>query len=798
MVQKRMIVFVTILFMGIALQSVTAQLDKPKVEGVFGGRINTICGIALTPDTSRIFISTESANSIFYADVYANSATPVFGEFKKMPGASATDNFGGMIQELSPHEASGKLFFILQDVGLLSCHPDSVYADTVVTGNFNFVKVYDNYLFYNSGPELHFGTLNVAGLFTESSNSPITPAITVNGLVYFEIHPTNNLIYLAVPGGTLYLYKSSDPYNALSSSTTFTDIAPTTLSTAVAWHPFGIGPDGRLFWAGAGTEKAIAYSDDEVNWTEYLTPYGGTTGKNLAFGGNASSYHMYYASIYNSNNGNSGSWYGFGQPGGFETHANDGCVYVDPVNPYICYMTTDQGIGTSVDRGGTIFEINDGVEAVQVKDFDMTTYKTTAWLASKSGIRRVDNYLTTPTWTNAIFPMGDGSPYHSVAMKPDSPDTVYAGNLRLYMSTDAGNNWVRLFTPEEPPLTLSTGDVRLTSIEVCNLNPNIILIGFEAADPAKGGVFFSNDAGATWDQVLLEASSNGDDVDVWDIVFNEEAGDTVAYVGVWYSLDYPQGRSVYRLVKHLNTWLPAQDFDAAGTAVGYAITASIYDLEVSVTGDTIFAAGTDAGTNHPIAYYKVLSGTGKWTTIPTDGFPFGQDIMATAITVGRDTVYCGVDNEIYFYPPGAAKWELGYTYPVGTTINFLYFDDLLVGTDTGLYGHPASGDPASSVRKVASLNLPKAIQLDQNYPNPFNPETRISYALPQDSAVRLYIYNALGQEIRTLVNQFQTSGNYEILWNGKNNAGRQVSSGIYYYALKTENTVKMRKMILLR
>ena len=97
-------------------------------------------------------------------------------------------------------------------------------------------------------------------------------------------------------------------------------------------------------------------------------------------------------------------------------------------------------------------------------------------------------------------------------------------------------------------------------------------------------------------------------------------------------------------------------------------------------------------------------------------------------------------------------------------------------------------------------DIPQAFCLYQNYPNPFNSTTAISYQL---SAVRphhttLKIYNILGQKIRTLVDEKQPPGNYSILWDGKDENGRPVSSGIYFYRLKAGNFCQVRKMVLLR
>lgn len=88
--------------------------------------------------------------------------------------------------------------------------------------------------------------------------------------------------------------------------------------------------------------------------------------------------------------------------------------------------------------------------------------------------------------------------------------------------------------------------------------------------------------------------------------------------------------------------------------------------------------------------------------------------------------------------------------------------------------------------------------LSQNYPNPFNPSTSIPYELSTASTVILKIYNTLGQEVKTLVNEQQSPGSKAVIWDGRDQFGRAVSSGIYIYKLQTYKAVRSRKMILIR
>jgi hypothetical protein len=94
--------------------------------------------------------------------------------------------------------------------------------------------------------------------------------------------------------------------------------------------------------------------------------------------------------------------------------------------------------------------------------------------------------------------------------------------------------------------------------------------------------------------------------------------------------------------------------------------------------------------------------------------------------------------------------------------------------------------------------LPLEFALEQNYPNPFNPATTLKYTLKENAKVTLKVYNVLGQLVKTLVNEKQTAGFKTVTWDGTNEAGVKVSSGIYIYRIEAKNFVQSRKMILMK
>lgn len=88
--------------------------------------------------------------------------------------------------------------------------------------------------------------------------------------------------------------------------------------------------------------------------------------------------------------------------------------------------------------------------------------------------------------------------------------------------------------------------------------------------------------------------------------------------------------------------------------------------------------------------------------------------------------------------------------------------------------------------------------MKQNYPNPFNPVTTIEYYLPKSAEVKISVYNILGQKVSTLVNEYQTAGLRRVIWDGKDERGNSVASGIYFYKLSVPEFSKTKKMLLIK
>lgn len=103
-----------------------------------------------------------------------------------------------------------------------------------------------------------------------------------------------------------------------------------------------------------------------------------------------------------------------------------------------------------------------------------------------------------------------------------------------------------------------------------------------------------------------------------------------------------------------------------------------------------------------------------------------------------------------------------------------------------------------AIEDQRETSAPNDFKLFQNYPNPFNPTTTIKFTFPSAEQISIKIFDMLGQEIATLINEEMTAGSHSVLWNGCNTNGNSVGTGVYFYALKVGSTVQTRKMLLVK
>lgn len=161
--------------------------------------------------------------------------------------------------------------------------------------------------------------------------------------------------------------------------------------------------------------------------------------------------------------------------------------------------------------------------------------------------------------------------------------------------------------------------------------------------------------------------------------------------------------------------------------------------------------------------------------------------------------YATLNIDPYLFDPGFT-YERYKRYSVGAscfdrTRGFLYIVERRADEDKSLiHVWKCHSQPTGIEGRAKSASF----ELFQNYPNPFNPSTKIRYSLQEPARIKLTIHDLLGRELVSLVDQRQSPGSYEIVWDGKDREGRTVCSGIHYYRIKANDFIKIRKMILMR
>jgi hypothetical protein len=202
----------------------------------------------------------------------------------------------------------------------------------------------------------------------------------------------------------------------------------------------------------------------------------------------------------------------------------------------------------------------------------------------------------------------------------------------------------------------------------------------------------------------------------------------------------------------------------------------------------------------PFNYFKVRP-IGDGITVSKDAF--GTRVALTVTNPGGDqwtlhkTLFGGSafsaqnGNEVVFGLADADAIEsMVITWPGGESQ--VITEGLTVNSSVTIMKDPFP----TGFEPSPTANLPGAMILRTNYPNPFNPSTTIRYELEKEGRVTLQVYDLLGQRVRTLFDDVQPAGESEIVWDGADNAGRQVPSGVYISVLRSGNSFQSRKMVL--
>jgi len=283
--------------------------------------------------------------------------------------------------------------------------------------------------------------------------------------------------------------------------------------------------------------------------------------------------------------------------------------------------------------------------------------------------------------------------------------------------------------------------------------------------PGTGGVYRSPDNGSTWLKVGLDEKT------VYALAFS--------------------GSTLYAATRGYGVW---QSFNNGTTWSQTGLTNQIvYSLAVS--GNNIYA-----GTECNGVYYSSNSGS-NWSQVGLNGKIIytlllnSGKIFAGCLKCGAGVYGAGADGSgIFLSTDNGITWiekNQGFTldmtfYSLAIANTFLFAGSFAQSVWKRTYSE------IIGIKQISEL-VPVSYLLHQNYPNPFNPSTNIRYELPRAGNVKLVIFNTLGQEVQTLVNETQSAGIYEALWNASGFPG-----GVYFYRLTAGGFGETRKMLLVR
>ena len=220
-------------------------------------------------------------------------------------------------------------------------------------------------------------------------------------------------------------------------------------------------------------------------------------------------------------------------------------------------------------------------------------------------------------------------------------------------------------------------------------------------------------------------------------------------------------------------------------------------MSLAVSGEKLFA-GT-----YPSGVFLSTNNGASWAPANT---PFSE--FSEMLRVGPN-LFAGTGSP---YSPGGDGVFLSTNGTTWTTVNAGLTDtsvhalavadtNLFAGTQTGVWRHPLS-EMITSVERL-SYELPAHFILDQNYPNPFNPSTNIKFQVPNANHVTLKVYDVLGREVRTLVNENLQAGSYEVTFSAEGGSASGgdatgLASGVYLYRLDAGTFVETKNLILMR
>ena len=466
-----------------------------------------------------------------------------------------------------------------------------------------------------------------------------------------------------------------------------------------------------------------------------------------------------------------------GQPEGPPNymHGDNHAIVFHPTDPNVVYFANDAGVWRTVNGGASFETCNGGYQTTQFYHGFASSQRDSNLAIGGLQDNASAIFKGSTTWSrhHLVITRGDGG---WAAIDPRDDRVMYASNwfLNLYKSADGGDTWTAIF----PPIEASNTSVFEAPAVLGVDNPDVLYGGREF-------IYKSSDGGSTW------ITTNGG-----------EALDGNPMLAM--AISHQTTNVVYAASAPLETPRASVFRTRNGGLLWENITGDLPNrfpraLTVNPHNDQeVYIAFSGFGTSH---VFRSDNGGDDWIDVGV-GLP---DVPTSAIAIDPlypEQIYVGNDIGVYVSPDRGQTWV---PYHEGLPEAVLVVDLSISASNrrlravthgNGVFERDLSEPLLVSVEEPAPS--PTAFSLKQNYPNPFNAHTTIAYVLSENTPVYLDVFNQRGQKIRSLVaGQRQRAGPHHVAWDGTDEAGMAVASGVYLYRLRAGGASASKQMVII-
>ena len=511
-------------------------------------------------------------------------------------------------------------------------------------------------------------------------------------------------------------------------------------------------------------------------------------------------YVGYIAAVYHSSD-NGASWTSIsnGLPSGklINTLVLDGTTIYAGTSGAGIYVTTNGGATWSADNSG--IASSSEVLLLSMKDSDIiasisngttdklfiSTDNGATWVNKSSlpmdaGIDKMSvsgNNLYVGTTNFGLLRTSDNGAHWDVTAYPSNVRTLYATGNNIYASvyivatdtiayksTDNGVTWTAMTT------TMGLSGEGLFSFVMSDTN----LLAGTGTNTSSSGIYVSTNQGAHW------AKFNTGLPGIYPGAMALIVKGSRTFAGV---SCYSGTSGVYVSTNNGGSWSGAHTGLPSSPATAFALVDST--LYALLNGGTLFKT-----TNNGASWDTASNGLPQYASI-SSMVSVGSSVVITVGGTGSSST-----DGVYVSSNGGASWTVSNEgLPDPSSVNQLAVNDSFLFVSVSGYGvyKRSLSEIVTGVREISNGVLPANFQLEQNYPNPFNPTTNFDFRIAKSGLVTLKIYNILGEEVATLLNERKGPGEYIATWN----AG-SAPSGVYYYRISTANFTETKAMILMK